>query len=125
MQKLSLFLVAFAFVVGTTGCIKQKIGCAIEKRAVDTITPALTEGLQCKKPENVRRDVTAVIKKAGLCKTGIIADLVCPPLTSWAASKLSEQIPADWECSAVDAKAKVQGILERACKLIPVENEEE
>lgn len=125
MRKISLVVFTAVFALGLTGCIKEKIGCAIEKRAIDTITPALSEGLQCQNPAAVRRDVTAVVKKAGLCKTGIIADMVCPPITAWASSKLTEQIPADWACQATDAKAKVQGILERACKLIPVENVEE
>jgi len=82
--------------------------------------------LECKNREAVSADILDVVSKAGLCKqqtheTGALADTICPIMTGAVLQFVSDKaIPANWECSATSAKAKLNEAILGACKQIPV-----
>lgn len=113
-----LFL-AIAFLM--TSCTSFKPGCIISDKLAGVAANVITSKLQCANPQAVKADMDELVKGFGLCKTGPIADVVCPLLVDSVVNKVvNGVIPAAWACSATDAKALVRDALTLACKQIPV-----
>lgn len=110
-----------AFLLLLSGCTSLKPGCLIQDKLAGLSTDVVVSKLQCKNVFAVRADMDKIVAGIGMCKTGPIADAVCPMLVGTVVDKLaSSAIPAEWQCSALDAKALVKEALSDACKLIPV-----
>lgn len=114
---LSLLLV----VLTLTSCTSLKPGCIIQDKLAGIAADVVASKLQCANPAAVQADMKELVKGFGLCKTGPIADVVCPMLVDSVVNKVVVGvIPASWNCSAMDAKALVKDALTSACKQIPV-----
>ena len=112
-----LMAISLTVLIGATSC---KTGCEIEDIATGAITGAIVSQLQCKNTAEVKKDVKALLDKTGICyQQGSIADLICPVLASYVVSELKNQVPADWECSMVDAGTNLVVIITSSCKLLP------
>lgn len=111
---LSLFLV--------TACPKP--GCLVEEKLITIATDTVSDKLQCRNKAEVQKDLGAIIKGLGLCKsaqTGPIADIVCPVMVKSVVDKLvGATVPATWQCSAENAKATIIPFLTEACRKLPV-----
>jgi hypothetical protein len=112
-----IFLVAAMLLAS---CAALKPGCIIEDKVTALAADALVKGLECENAFAVHQDVKAGIDSLGLCKTGPIADVVCPHVSSAVVEKLALVVPAEWKCKAVNAKEKAKQLFTSACKLIPV-----
>lgn len=104
-----------------SNCSSLKPGCLIQDKLSAVATDVIVSKLQCANSFAVKIDMDALVKGMGLCKTGQIADLVCPSLVESVVNKLaSAAIPQEWGCTATDAKALVKDTLLGVCKQIPV-----
>lgn len=104
-----------------TSCSSLKPGCLISDKLSSVATDVIVSKLECKSPFAVKADMDALVKGLGLCKTGQIADLVCPSLVDSVVDKVvAGVVPSTWQCSAVGAKDLVKDALTQACKAIPV-----
>lgn len=128
-------LVAFL----ATGCTKEqakeslqdvvnKLACDVEKKATDAVADAIVKELQCAKADVVKLDVAKKIGEAKLCKkdeapapavamkSASVLLPACGFVGSFATSLAASQIPAEWECSAADAKAKLEAAILKGCE---------
>lgn len=123
MKLILMLVLAVAF----TGCSSLKPGCFIQDKLSAVATDIVASKLQCANAFAVKADMDQLVSKIGLCKesqTGPIADAVCPLLVNTVVDKISgAAIPAEWGCTATDAKAAVKDALTSACKMIPVNAE--
>lgn len=108
-----------------SGCTALKPGCFIQDKLSAVATDVVVSKLQCMNSFAVKADMDALVKVLGVCKetkkTGPIADAVCPLVVDSVVNKLiGAAIPAEWQCSAENAKATVRAALSYACKQIPV-----
>lgn len=104
-----------------SSCTSLKPGCVIQDKLAVVATDVIVSKLQCANSFAVKNDMDALVKNLGLCKTGQLADIMCPLLVDSVVNKLaSSAIPAEWGCTATDAKVLVKDALTSACKLIPV-----
>lgn len=119
-MKVALSFAMLAFLM-LAGCTSLKPGCIIQDKLSALSTDVVASKLQCANKFAVKADMDKIVAGIGMCKTGPIADAVCPMLVGTVVDKLaSTAIPAEWQCTATDAKALVKGALSDACKLIPV-----
>lgn len=126
-----LALLALAFIAVGCSSLKDKLCNAATEKAAAVAADVITDKLQCANKFAVKADMDALVKGIGICKaktssepeeTGMIADLVCPALVKGVTSKLAGALPAEWACSATDAKETLGAFLEAACKKIPVKS---
>lgn len=104
-----------------SACTALKPGCIIQDKLSTVAVDVIVSKLECKNAFAVKMDIDALVKNLGMCKTGQIADIVCPSLVDSVVNKLvSAAIPAEWQCSAEGAKGLVREGLLAACKQIPV-----
>lgn len=103
------------------GCTSLKPGCIIKDKLSAIATDVIVSKLQCSNSFAVKLDMDKLVEGIGLCKTGQIADLVCPSLVDSVVNKIAAAaLPEEWKCSAQDAKALVKDALLSACRQIPV-----
>lgn len=124
MKKLLLLLLLavplFAFSTPAEAFSSKKIGCVIQDKLAAVATDAVVNKLQCENRFAVNTDMVKLVSNLGLCKTGVIADVVCPPLVSAVVDKLNLAVPGEWGCSATSAKLLVGAALTELCRKIPV-----
>lgn len=114
-------ILALLLMIGFVGCSSMKPGCLIQDKLSAVATDVVVSKLQCKNAFAVKADMDELVKNIGLCKTGPIADSLCPMVADQVVDKLTSAVlPAEWMCSAADAKDLVKGALLSACKQIPV-----
>ena len=127
-MKRFLLMVTF-LILGTfaiTGC--NTPGCLVEGKLVEVATNVTATKLQCRNTKAVQASMQSLVGNLGLCKkadgmTGPLADTFCPILTNAVVEFVaSKGIPAEWDCTATDAKAALKEALTSACKQIPVSN---
>lgn len=112
--------------VAITGC--NSPGCIVEGKLVEVATNVTATKLQCRNTKAVQASMQSLVGNLALCKKadsiqGPLADAFCPLLTSAVVEFVaSKGIPAEWDCSATDAKAFLKDALSSACKQIPVSN---
>jgi hypothetical protein len=125
MKKFELFLIA-AVVFALSACagLKEKAGCMVEDKTIAVATDVIVKKLQCKNVFAVHADVKGVVDNLGLCPTGPIGDVVCPMVAKEVVNKLvAVAVPAEWGCTAENAKATLQSTLESSCKaVVPVKH---
>lgn len=123
-MKLFNALLVVALTLALGGCT---VGCKIEGAADGVISAGLTKALQCQNSNQILADVSAVVAKAGLCKSecepgkkcGAIAVIACPIISQIAVTELGATIPASWQCDPAMAKEGLAAALTAACNLIP------
>jgi hypothetical protein len=121
MKKL-LIVFLFPLFLGCSS-IKEKAGCAVEEKAVDVTSAGIVTVLECKNAAAVRMDVKFYIDKAGLCKTGLIGDLVCPIAVDAVLKGIGSATPATWQCNPANPMSKLSQFLVPACKAAMPVNE--
>jgi hypothetical protein len=114
-----------------TGC---KLGCEAEKIVSERLSGALATAASCSHPEEIQKDVLAVIDVANLCKAqdkhteycekyqaelkqGPIAEVVCPLVTTTLVSIVGNQIPARYGCQLTSSPLSVIAL--QACRTLP------
>lgn len=117
LKSVVTFLFLALFMVS---CSSLKPGCILEDKGSALAADAIVKGLECENSFAVQLDVKSWVDVLGLCKTGPIADLVCPHAGEALVNKLATGIPAEWKCKATNAKAKAKELFVSACRLIPV-----
>lgn len=118
---MNIFLILGAVIV--TGC--NSPGCLVEGKIVEVATNVTASKLQCKNVAAVENSMKNLVENLKLCtsaqKTGPIADTFCPLITNAVVEFIAAKgIPAEWECSAINAKTLLKDALTSACKQIPV-----
>lgn len=124
MKQLSvLFLLVFSLSL-TSGCAALKPGCLISEKASAVATDAIVSALECDNMFAVKSDMDELFKEdLGLCKTGPIANAVCPMMSKTVLDFVAQNgIPRTWSCSASVLKERFGTLLTETCRKLPVEH---
>lgn len=103
--------------VTVTGCTKSP-GCVVQDAAATTLAPVIATGLQCSNPEAIKASIAAAGEKIGLCKSSAAQSFggeACKLVTGALVESLAGNIPAEWGCTATDAKAKLVDLVKVQC----------
>jgi hypothetical protein len=119
-RDLVLFLATFTILV-TAGCASLKPACIIKDKVVAAVTTGIVTKLECANSFAVKADVDRVIESLGVCKTGPIAEGLCPLACKTVVDALfTNVVPKEWACKSTAAKATVYAAALEKCLLIPV-----
>lgn len=124
----NLFALSAVLLAVSCCSIKEKLGCLAQDKMVEISSSVIVDKLQCKSPAQVKISMNAIFSKLNLCtqpaeqQTGLIGDLVCPKAADAVVNYIADgAIPAEWQCSASDAKAQLKDAFLQGCKkLVPV-----
>jgi hypothetical protein len=121
--KKAMMILGLAMLVMLPAC---NIGCDVEKAISGGLAGKTAQLLNCRNVANIQRDVNLALSHFNVCtlpavehKTGVIANVVCPPLANVATAYVGSKIPADWECDPSSASQTVTMALTTACELLP------
>lgn len=125
--KASQFLV-LVLTVALTACSMFTPLCFAQKRFVAVAASKAAEFGKCKRPSLIERDFNAVLSKVTSCKvqqtaveTGMIADIVCPPLSGFIGAFAGSKVPAEYQCDPSMTAEAFAKAFEFACRQIPVD----
>lgn len=122
MKKLFVVLMLLvSFGVMSSGC--QSVGCTVENVASAALAPAVALGLQCSNTAAIQATLVSLGNQAGLCTapqpTGQQAsagNAICTTISGLVLDQVAANgIPASWGCTAANAKALIQGVVNQAC----------
>jgi hypothetical protein len=114
--------------VSFAGCTKNQVGCAVQDSAVAVLTPVIASGLQCSNPTAITATLNQLGSQAGLCTQAqslakgqqSIGGSACTIVAGLLISSLAgSAIPATWGCSAANAQATLNSLVNQACAKIP------
>jgi hypothetical protein len=122
MKNIAIIAICIAALVGAAAC--NKPGCVIQDTLTSTLTPVIAAGLQCSNPDAIKASLVTVVQKTGMCSqqaettTGLpsIGGEACKFVGGLLVSSVAAQaIPAEWGCTATDAKAKLAAVIAQGC----------
>jgi hypothetical protein len=121
-------LIALTISVVLAGCVKscETIRCEIQDKAVAALVPAIASGLQCTNSAAIEKSLVELGAKAKICPmpSPLPAEMAASSLGSVACSALADllianfanvSIPAEWGCSADNAKALLKQVVDAQC----------
>jgi len=122
MKKIA-FLSVVVLMLGLAGCTKNP-GCVIQDTIVSALAPTIATGLQCSNPAAIQTTLTGIIQKTGMCtqQAEVVAGLptigveACKFVGNLVIAQVAGQaIPAEWGCTADNAKAKLADLIAQGC----------
>ena len=123
MKKCFIFAALFL-----TACPWDKTPlCDAQKNVSSKFAAAIGTSFGCKKTDVVEADLNKALEPLKLCEpkaaevgtTGVLADLVCPPMVKYAIGQGVNLLPKEWECAGGTASDTLEVTLTDLCKKIP------
>jgi len=100
----------------------QDIGCAVGKGIALGVSNEIATQLNCKNTPAIQATLVLGLQKVKVCSGSkdlamlSIGSDICTNLASVVISGLvGGVIPSEWECSAVDAQAKLSEVVKKSC----------
>lgn len=120
---LAIVLALTLLLVPSCTWIRRQFGCAVEKKLVTTVAPAIGTALQCKNQKGIEEDLIRISQKLKVCSTPLETGNLTPvcALIGSALIDLTTDtlVPRNWECSATAVKSLLHSVVVQACQSIP------
>lgn len=104
-------------VLALVACASNPLCPAAKEAAHFMATKAAApDAFNCDAPEEIEKDIVAVLPKANICSASMIGDVICPPIVEKLAQGALAQLPARYKCHGGLVGDRLKAKAEEICR---------